>query len=63
MSLFLVLLSFFGIQNLILGLIWNSQRKRKTGEYSIKYRTIWVIGLVEMLSVVLFLASAEFPDA
>jgi hypothetical protein len=62
MSLFVILLLFFGIPNLALGLIWNSQRKRKTGIYSVKYRAIWIIGLVEMLSAVLIIASEALPE-
>jgi len=63
MSLFVILLLFFSIPNLLLGLIWNSQRKKKTGIYSLKYRAIWIIGLVELLSAVLILANAALPDA
>ena len=63
MNLLVVLLLFFGIPNLSLGLIWNSQRKKKTGLYSVKYRAIWIIGLVEMLSAALILASAALPEA
>lgn len=63
MSLFVILLLFFGIPNLALGLIWNSQRKKKTGIYSVKYRAIWIIGLVEMLSAALIIASEALPDA
>jgi hypothetical protein len=63
MSLFVILLLFFGIPNLLLGLIWNSQRKKKTGLYSVKYRTIWIIGLVEMLSALLIFVSAALPEA
>jgi len=61
MNLFVVLLLIFGIPNLLLGLIWNSQRKKKTGAYSVKYKTIWIIGLVEMLSAALILANAALP--
>ena len=63
MSLFVILLLFFGVPNLALGLIWNSQRKKKTGLYSLKYRAIWIIGLVETLSAALILANAALPDA
>lgn len=63
MSLFVILLLFFSIPNLILGLIWNSQRKKKTGIYSVKYRAIWIIGLVEMLSAVLIIAGEALPEA
>jgi|GEM_PF-4160352 len=63
MGLFVILLFFFGAPNFLLGLIWNSQRKKKTGLYSVKYRAIWIIGLVEMLSAALILASAALPDA
>lgn len=63
MSLFVILLLFFGVPNLLLGLIWNSQRKKKTGIYSVKYRAIWIIGLVEMLSAALILANEALPDA
>ena len=61
--MFVFLILFIGALNLLLGLVWNSQRKKKTGLYSIKYRAIWIIGLVEMLSAVLILANAALPDA
>jgi len=63
MNSLVVLLLFFGTPNLLLGLIWNSQRKKKTGLYSLKYRAIWIIGLVEVLSAALIFANATLPEA
>lgn len=63
MNSFVIFLLLIGAPNFFLGLIWNSTRKKKTGIYSAKYRTIWIIGLVEMLSAALILANAALPDA
>jgi len=46
----LFLLFIFGAVNLSLGLVWNLGRQRATGMYSQKYKTIWIIGMIEMLA-------------
>jgi hypothetical protein len=42
------LLCLFGAINLSLGIIWNNNRYRFTKEYSSKYKTLWVIGIIEI---------------
>jgi hypothetical protein len=47
-------LLLFGALNLILGVIWNANRFRITKRYSPKYRAMWIIGLLEIISFALF---------
>lgn len=48
-------LLLFGVVHFFLGITWNAKRFRLTYKYSTKYRTIWVIGLFEILVVIILL--------
>jgi hypothetical protein len=53
--IFLFLLFIFGAINLLLGLAWNFGRQRTTGIYSQKYKTIWIIGVIEIMMSLSFI--------
>jgi len=58
MVISILLLCLFGIINLSLGVSWNYERFRIAGKYSMKYKAIWIIGIIEISAAIICLTFA-----